>query len=57
MAKLCDLYEKKSAASQVYWLKQSVDLKMKGDPSLVILMNLTLFLASLVHNKSSLMIL
>ena len=26
--KLCDLYEKKSAASQVYWLKQLVDLKM-----------------------------
>ena len=27
--KLCDLYEQKSAASQVYWLKQLVDLKMK----------------------------
>jgi len=27
--KLCDLYEKQSAASQVYWLKQLVDLKMK----------------------------
>lgn len=27
--KLCDLYEKKSAASQVYWLKQLVDLKIK----------------------------
>ena len=26
--KLCDLYEKKSATSQVYWLKQLVDLKM-----------------------------
>ena len=31
--KLCDLYEQKSAASQVYWLKQLVDLKMKdGTP-------------------------
>ena len=27
--KLCGLYEQKSAASQVYWLKQLVDLKMK----------------------------
>ena len=27
--KLCDLYDQKSAASQVYWLKQLVDLKMK----------------------------
>ena len=27
--KLCDLYEKKSVASQVYWLKQLVELKMK----------------------------
>ena len=26
--KLCNLYKKKSAASQVYWLKQLVDLKM-----------------------------
>ncbi|MCO5586618.1 hypothetical protein L7F22_040559 [Adiantum nelumboides] len=31
--KLCDLYEKQSAASQVYWLKKLVDLKMKeGTP-------------------------
>ena len=31
--KLCDLYEQKSATSQVYWLKQLVDLKMKdGTP-------------------------
>ena len=31
--KLCDLYELKSASSQVYWLKQLVDLKMKdGTP-------------------------
>ena len=31
--KLCDLYEQKSAASQVYLLKQLVDLKMKdGTP-------------------------
>ena len=27
--KLCDLYEQKSTASQVYWLKHLVDLKMK----------------------------
>ena len=27
--KLCGLYEQKSAAAQVYWLKQLVDLKMK----------------------------
>ena len=27
--KLCDLYEKQSAASQIYWLKKLVDLKMK----------------------------
>jgi len=27
--KLCGLYEKQSAASQVYWLKKLVDLKMK----------------------------
>ena len=27
--KLCGLYEQKSAASQVYWLKQLVELKMK----------------------------
>ena len=27
--KLCGLYEQKSATSQVYWLKQLVDLKMK----------------------------
>ena len=31
--KLCDLYKHKSALSQVYWLKQLVDLKMKdGTP-------------------------
>ena len=31
--KLCGLYEKQSAASQVYWLKKLVDLKMKeGTP-------------------------
>ena len=31
--KLCDLYEKQSAASQIYWLKKLVDLKMKeGTP-------------------------
>ena len=27
--KLCDLYDQKSAASHVYWLKKLVDLKMK----------------------------
>ena len=27
--KLCGLYEKQRAASQVYWLKKLVDLKMK----------------------------
>ena len=27
--KLCGLYEKQSVASQVYWLKKLVDLKMK----------------------------
>lgn len=27
--KLCDFYEKRSAASQIYWLKKLVDLKMK----------------------------
>ena len=32
--KLCDLYEKKSAASQVYWLKQLVDLKMTEGTSM-----------------------
>ena len=31
--KLCDLNKQKSVASQVYWLKQLVDLKMKdGTP-------------------------
>ena len=31
--KLCDLYEQKSAISQVHWLKQLVNLKMKdGTP-------------------------
>ena len=29
--KLCDMYGQKSAASQVYWLKQLVDLKMKDE--------------------------
>ena len=28
-SKLCTIYEQKSAASQIYWLKQLVDLKMK----------------------------
>ena len=28
-SKLCTLYEKKSAASQIYWLKKLVELKMK----------------------------
>ena len=33
LKKLCDLYEKQSAASQIYWLKKLVDLKMKeGTP-------------------------
>ena len=32
--KLCGLYEHKSAASQVYWLKQLVDLKMKKGTSM-----------------------
>lgn len=32
--KLCDLYEKKSAAPQLYWLKQLVDLKMKEGMSM-----------------------
>ena len=32
--KLCGLYEQKSAASQVYWLKQLVDLKMKEGTSM-----------------------
>ena len=32
--KLCDLYNQKSAASQVYWLKQLVDLKMKEGASM-----------------------
>lgn len=27
--KLCSLYEQKSAVSQIYWLKQLFDLKMK----------------------------
>ncbi|MCO5556761.1 hypothetical protein L7F22_010313 [Adiantum nelumboides] len=27
--KLCGMYEKQSAASQIYWLKKLVDLKMK----------------------------
>ena len=36
--KLCGLYEKQSAASQVYWLKKLVDLKMKeGTPMLKML--------------------
>ena len=32
--KLCGLYEQKSAASQLYWLKQLVDLKMKEGTSM-----------------------
>ena len=28
-SKLCTIYSQKSAASQIYWLKQLVDLKMK----------------------------
>ena len=32
--KLCGLYEKQSAASQVYWLKKLVDLKMKEGMSM-----------------------
>ncbi|MCO5557816.1 hypothetical protein L7F22_011388 [Adiantum nelumboides] len=32
--KLCDLNEHKSIASQVYWLKQLVDLKMKEDTTM-----------------------
>ena len=32
--KLCGLYEQKSVASQVYWLKQLVDLKMKEGTSM-----------------------
>ena len=32
--KLCDLYDQKSAASQVYWLKKLVDLKMKEGASM-----------------------
>ena len=32
--KLCDLYEKQSAASQIYWLKKLVDLKMKEGTSM-----------------------
>ncbi|MCO5600511.1 hypothetical protein L7F22_054624 [Adiantum nelumboides] len=27
--KLCSMYEKQSAVSQIYWLKESVELKMK----------------------------
>ena len=32
--KLCDLYEKQSASSQIYWLKKLVDLKMKEGTSM-----------------------
>ena len=32
--KLCDLYEKKSVASKVYWVKQLVDLKMTEGTSM-----------------------
>ena len=32
--KLCDLYDQKSEASQVYWLKKLVDLKMKEGASM-----------------------
>ena len=32
--KLCNLYDQKSAASQVYWLKKLVDLKMKEGASM-----------------------
>lgn len=32
--KFCGLYEQKSAASQVYWLKHLVDLKMKEGTSM-----------------------
>ena len=56
--KLCNLYEKKSVTSQVYWMKQLVDLKMiEGTPCPIILMSSTPFSASYVHRKSSLMIL
>ncbi|MCO5574178.1 hypothetical protein L7F22_027960 [Adiantum nelumboides] len=32
--KLCDMYEKQSAASQIYWLKKLVDLKMKEETAM-----------------------
>ena len=32
--KLCDPYEKQSVASQIYWLKKLVDLKMKEGNSM-----------------------
>ena len=32
--KLCDLYEKQSVASQIYWLKKLVDLKIKEETSM-----------------------
>ena len=56
--KLCNLYEKKSAISQVYWLKQLVDLKMIERTSMSTHLNeSTPFSASSMHRKSSLMIL
>ena len=33
-SKLCTLYEQKSAALQIYWLKKLVDLKMKDGVSM-----------------------
>ena len=33
-SKLCTIYSQKSAASQIYWLKQLVDLKMKDGASM-----------------------
>ena len=40
--KLCDLYDQKSVASHIYWLKQLVDLKMKkGHLCLITLMSST----------------
>ena len=33
-SKLCTIYSQKSAASQIYWLKQLTDLKMKDGTSM-----------------------
>ena len=50
--KLCDLYDQKSATSQVYWLKKIVDLKMKEEASMLDHLTSSIqFSANSVHRR------